>query len=237
MGPKRNVKVNKCKHIFQQGQKAGKRCNKNCRGEYCKDHNKHRHNYEKKRYDEKVIEKKSDENALLRRILEATCKADLPDGLTIDMCHRHNSDKAKSLIDRCNALKIMRGDMTLKEYSDKCTDFKRLRCVERYINSYNKRKTIGKHKKQKTIQIDLSKEDIQDKLDRLLRKRDKLVIELRSSREICKAYAEKVKQLELGEDIEDQLDQINEVIENKDEFSEDINDKSNQANTVITYVI
>jgi len=87
MGSKRNVNVNKCKHIFVHGSKAKKRCNKNCRGEYCKDHNKNRKEYNKKLYDNKVIERKADHDAkakaLLRRINNAKNAKELPDYMKI----------------------------------------------------------------------------------------------------------------------------------------------------------
>lgn len=193
MSSDRNVKLQKCQHIFKQGQKAGKKCNRNCRDEYCKDHNKNRHNYEKKRYDKKVSEKKINEDVMLYRIRNAKCKTDLPDSFSVYNRHLRNTCKAITLIDKINALKIMRGDMTLREFSDKCTDIRRLRCVERYMDNFKK-------KNRKNIKMN-THDDIQNRFDRLLRKRDKLLVELKLSKKILGEYTTKEKQLEIEEDI------------------------------------
>lgn len=44
---------NKCKYTFKRGSKEGKTCNKPCRGEFCKDHNSHKLEYNKKYYSKK----------------------------------------------------------------------------------------------------------------------------------------------------------------------------------------
>jgi hypothetical protein len=45
---------NKCKHVFKQGDKKGKKCNAQCKGEYCKRHNTKQKEYQKKYYDENI---------------------------------------------------------------------------------------------------------------------------------------------------------------------------------------
>jgi hypothetical protein len=55
----------KCKHVFKQGDKKGTKCGNNCRGEFCKLHNKTKKEYEKKRY-EKIVEKKKEQDRLTK---------------------------------------------------------------------------------------------------------------------------------------------------------------------------
>ncbi len=53
--------TNECKYIYKQGQNAGKRCNKKCVSEYCKDHKQSKTNYRKHYYDNVLKEKKERE--------------------------------------------------------------------------------------------------------------------------------------------------------------------------------
>ena len=44
----------KCKYVFIQGPKKGTVCKRNCRNDYCKEHNKKKKEYQKKYYDTNV---------------------------------------------------------------------------------------------------------------------------------------------------------------------------------------
>jgi len=48
-----NSNGGKCKYVFKKGDKEGETCGRNCRGDFCKDHNAHRQTYSKKYYTKK----------------------------------------------------------------------------------------------------------------------------------------------------------------------------------------
>lgn len=202
---------NKCNHIFKQGRKAGKRCNKRCRGELCKDHNKHRQQYERVRIETLSKERREDRNPLLEQINQATCKEELPNLLSIQKKQKYTEDIAKRLIRNAYSYQIATGLTTIEDLATRFHwngTFSNDRTnVEKKIDSW-KQKTTKKGKI-----VELTEEEVKKKYDKLMRKRDKLREELLLWKNILKAYEKKTEQLKNErEQLVDQLDNL-EIIE------------------------
>ena len=239
MSSKRNVKVNKCKHVFKQGLKSGKKCNRNCRGDYCKDHNKHREEYNKKIYDDKVIENKSDINAkaksLLRRINKATCKEDLPEKLPLEMQFKVIEDKCRIVINRFRALQVLAKKITIDDILSKDGNLV-MDKVNREINYYEKRRIKLKNGKTKTKKRVLSDEDIKHEISKLMRRKPLLLEELNLWKKIIKSYESKEEKFGIIFGIKKELEEISnkhDVEEQDNEYQMKVNELSNIFKQII----
>lgn len=63
VAPKKNGQ--KCQHVFKQGKKKGKRCNKSCRGSRCCDHSPKKAEYKQQKFAEKQKEHTEDKLTLI----------------------------------------------------------------------------------------------------------------------------------------------------------------------------
>lgn len=241
MSSKRNVKVNKCKHVFKQGLKSGKKCNRNCRGDYCKDHNKNRKEYNKKIYDEKVIEQKSDidakAKALLRRINKAKCKEDLPDKTKMLIKSKSVHDKCKVIVNRIKALKILSKEITEDDILSKDGNLV-LDKVRREMAHYEKRRIRLKNGKTKTKKRVLSDEDIKREKEKIIRKRPRLIEELRLWRKIEAAYQSKENKFGIEHSTIKELEEMEEADDIKkpkieNQYQSKIEELTNIANYVV----
>lgn len=205
----RKLNLNKCKYVFQQGQKSGKKCNKNCRGEYCKDHNAHRLECNQKKVEAKSNERRGDTNAYLLQIREATSVKDLPDREKIRMKLEAYNDKARVFIYKCFARKIVIGKAVITDYNGKHglnTKYDRDKSkVERHEKFWIEKKKGNKI-------VEMTDEERQRKYERFMKKRAKISRTIRLMKEILKAYDKKKEEFsEAAEYIEDELDAIEEI--------------------------
>lgn len=192
--------LSKCKHVFKQGHKTGKRCNKNCRGEFCKNHNKHRQKYERIRIDTISKERKEDRNPLLEQIKEASCEEELPNLLKLQIELKKIEDKGRLLIQRGRAYRIVIGDLTIEELNLKYSAD--IRKIERHIDSW-------KETKKKNKIVELTEEEVEQKFKRLLRKCYKTKEDLRLQKQIVRACENKIQDFKIErEHIEDDLVEI-----------------------------
>jgi hypothetical protein len=197
---------NKCKHVFKQGQKAGKKCNKNCRGDYCKDHNKHRQQYDRTRIEAISKKRSEDIHPLLEQIRNASDRSELPDDIRIGMRLKACEDKARNMIRKVQAYKIAIGECTIEDFPEGKTGYSNdSRKIERYIKIW-KNDDNGN---------ELTEEQVKKKLERLMRKRDPLVAKLKLLKQISKECEDRIKEFRMNEEIiEDTLATIDkEVIE------------------------
>lgn len=92
---------NKCMFIFKSGNRKGETCNKKCKQEFCGDHNKHKMEYNKKKYMDSMKEQYSGKQKTLRGILGKIKAFDFDSG------------DQKSIFD--DLIKIIKRDKVLHE--------------------------------------------------------------------------------------------------------------------------
>jgi hypothetical protein len=190
---KKTTKVtkNKCSYVFIKGPKKGKRCNRNCKNDLCKDHNKNRKAYEKTYYDTNIkTDIKNEIDDFKKKVNEAKSIYELPSDPAMKL--KNIEDKAKRLIIEISATKVSMGEL---EYDD-------------YLNKFG-----GKYAETKTfldnkLPTTLNPEQLLKRKILLLRKRDKLLIKLRNTKEQVKIYEEKKNQLKT---IKEELQEIEDI--------------------------
>lgn len=205
--PSRNLKLNKCKYVYKQGQKSGKRCNKNCRGEYCKDHNKKRLDYIQQKCNVISDKRRGDKDALLLQIRDAKDITEMPNLFNIQMKLKALEQKATILLQKVAAYKIVTKKAKIEDYNNKqgTTFSVDIAKIERFYD-------IWKTKDGKKGKKELTKEERTKKYERLLNKRDKLVKDMRITKEIIKEHEKKTQQFKITEEyIEDELNAIEEI--------------------------
>jgi hypothetical protein len=125
------------------GDKKGKKCGKGCRGDYCKDHNKSKKEYEKKRY-QKIAEKKKEQDRLtkvdpiLEQINKATDRCQLPNSAMIFNKARIALNEARLAHTKCIAARVRKGEIDLEE-GKAIVGYRREFKYNKYVEKYREK--------------------------------------------------------------------------------------------------
>lgn len=106
---------NKCKHVFEQGSRKGKKCNARCVADYCKQHNTTQKEYQKKYYEENV--KKPEDYVLNKKLKKIEAVTDIRN-ITIHTIDSQNEklcdyiEKTWDILREGRGIRIFLGELT-----------------------------------------------------------------------------------------------------------------------------
>lgn len=220
MGSKKTFK--KCKHVFKQGAKKNKKCNANCKGDYCKKHNtsqkEYQLKYQKKYYEENikkpfefVVDEKIKRIEAITDIRNVTPSTIFKAEMKLKACN----DKCNTFIRKSKGLRLYLGKITemdlYKPYIQQMFNsgdiskeiFDEAMEAEKYSHIPDDviKKLPATHKIYRLYEEDseLTEKENQRKakkqLNQLMKERDKLVEELQLRKEIIAAYKKKREEL------------------------------------------
>ena len=219
--PKKNGQ--KCQHVFKQGKKKGKRCNKSCRGSRCCDHSPKKAEYKQKKFEEQQREKNQDKLTLLLEKIANLEEISNKDLYTQGFKMKALENEAHLLIRTVRGYRLALED---EETEKKLEDFKKKQMetafqkhIEKLETQWEKDEYIRTHdvsnhedavdEERFFKQYSGRKDRIELLLASKLKKRDKLVEKMKIQKKILMAYQKRYEELqEDKDDIDIDLDDL-----------------------------